>query len=177
MQQNTQGGSMSAQLNDIKVCPVCGAKVFSDMKTCFGCLYEFDDEKPANNEVEEVPDIDIDIDIDEEIDDADYEEVSLVDTQMMCEVVVHTENMKIKVPFLSSQLSFGSSDNCDVVINGSKVADRCAILIKEGQNVYLKPLVKNKVIRKNGYLLNKSTNLTTGSIFYINDIKFELYIL
>lgn len=39
----------------MKVCPVCNAKVFDDMGTCYECLYHFVDEPPAASCVDEPP--------------------------------------------------------------------------------------------------------------------------
>jgi len=30
----------------MKICPICGARCFEDMETCYGCLHRFDEEGP-----------------------------------------------------------------------------------------------------------------------------------
>jgi hypothetical protein len=38
------------QNTNFKTCPVCGALCFSDMDTCYGCLYQFDDAPTAEQQ-------------------------------------------------------------------------------------------------------------------------------
>ena len=37
-----RGTRRGERVNEMKVCPVCKARVFDDMDTCYGCLYRFD---------------------------------------------------------------------------------------------------------------------------------------
>lgn len=51
------------EVQDFKICPICGATCFSDMEVCFGCLHHFEgdeslfvDQAPSNtHEEQETP--------------------------------------------------------------------------------------------------------------------------
>lgn len=39
------------EVQDFKICPICGATCFSDMEVCFGCLHHFEeDESPISDQ-------------------------------------------------------------------------------------------------------------------------------
>lgn len=42
MEYGTQGAG-EQDVQSVKTCPMCGAKLFSDMDVCYGCLYNFSD--------------------------------------------------------------------------------------------------------------------------------------
>ncbi len=35
----------------MKTCPVCKARLFEDMDTCYGCMHRFDEDEPMHAEV------------------------------------------------------------------------------------------------------------------------------
>lgn len=37
----------------MKTCPVCKARLFEDMDTCYGCMHRFDEDEPMHEEIEE----------------------------------------------------------------------------------------------------------------------------
>lgn len=48
------------EVQDFKICPICGATCFSDMEVCFGCLHHFEgdeslfvDQAPSNTHEEQ----------------------------------------------------------------------------------------------------------------------------
>ena len=36
----------------MKTCPVCKARLFEDMDTCYGCMHRFDEDEPMHEEIE-----------------------------------------------------------------------------------------------------------------------------
>ena len=169
---------MAAQIKDFKVCPQCGAKVFRDMDTCFGCLYHFDDAKPNINE--NVLDQDW-------VDQGNYyeaEDIKIVSQEVSPEeyvadrtnhiLYIFTDGVKIKVPFITSSIQIGSSRDCDVVIDNPLVENVAVSLVKKDSCIQLNPVGDNQLIYQNGHKVTTSTNLISDTTFYILDMRFEL---
>lgn len=38
----------------MKTCPICNARCFDDMETCFGCMHRFDGEVPSEQPTEKL---------------------------------------------------------------------------------------------------------------------------
>ena len=169
---------MAAQINDFKVCPQCGAKVFSDMDTCFGCLYRFDDKQPSINQTT------LDADWPDQGNYYEADDIKLVTREVSPEeyasddsnhiLYIFTDGAKIKVPFIASSIQIGSSSACDVVIDNPLVENVAASLVKKDSCIQLNPVGDNQLIYQNGHKVNKSTNLITDTTFYILDMRFEL---
>lgn len=117
---------------DVKTCPRCGSKLFSDMEMCYECLYDFSKE-------------------DEQSPTEDYcEGEDVVAPEPAISVRIASRLLDVKVPLAPEGVVVGRSPECDVVLHDRAVSRRHVRVVPDGNGALVYDLSARNPARLNG---------------------------
>lgn len=148
---------------EMKTCPQCGQELFSDMDTCFECLFEF------SSYDDKVPDDAYDLDA---LPDDATAALALEPTYGAVGLRVCTASVDVVVPVAHKGLAIGRGSSCDVVLHNPAVSRNHARVEPLGDGVLLCDLGSRNPATVDGGKVKESVHLGVGETFHICDSTF-----